>query len=231
MPLLSRRAASAAQGLGLNSSGKVHFSPVTYSAAGTYTFRVPIGNNSVTLTYPTITGMTSTTVAVTQNTDVTVTIGDYAAASSFGATTIPAYAKTVLNHTGGNIDSYLNQTFAVATTSVITVSASGGNGTVSTTINNAGIYFNYDAEGNQGDFGEDITMSTVPIATLVGTFRVVGNITSSRGESGVSIYTQPTSGNSYRASISVSEGGYSNYPVGYNVSLQQVGYVQISEVL
>lgn len=231
MPLLSRRAASAAQGLGLNSSGKVHFSPVTYSAAGTYTFRVPIGNNSVVLTYPTTSGMVSTTVNVTQNTDVTVTIGSYAATSSFGATTIPAYSKTVLNHTSGNVDANLTQTFAVATTNVITVTASGGNSTVSSAINGAGIYFNYDREDNQGDFSETITMSTVPISTLVGSYRIVGTVTSSRGESSVEIYTQPTSGNSYRATTNVTEGGYSNYPVLYNVSLQQVGYIQISEVL
>jgi hypothetical protein len=229
MPLLSRRATSAAQGFGLNSSGKVHFSPVTYSTAGTYTFRVPVGNNSVVLTYPTVTGMTSTTVAVTQNTDVTVTIGNYAVASSFGATTIPAYTKTVLNHTSGNIDNTLSQTFAVATTSVITATSSGTNGTVSAAINAAGIYFNYDGEGNQGDFSETITVSTVPIATLVGTFRAVGNVTSSRGESTCTITTQPTSANSYRASHTTTEFGYSNYPVLFNVALQQVGYLQISE--
>jgi hypothetical protein len=231
MPLLSRRASSAAQGLGLTSSGRVPFSPVVYSTAGTYTFRVPIGNNSVVLTYPTITGMVSTTISVAQNSDVTVTIGDYAVDSSFGATIIPAYTKTVLNHTGGNIDNTLSQTFAVATTNVTTVTSTGTNGTVSTAMNNGGIYFNYDGEGNQGDFSEALTVSTVPIATLVGTYRAVGNVTSSRGESTCTINTQPTSGNSYRASHTTSEYGYSNYPVLFNIALQQVGYLQISEAI
>lgn len=225
MPLLSRRAASAAQGLGLNSSGRVNFSPVVYSTAGTYTFRVPIGNNSVVLTYPTTTGMVSTTVAVTQNTDVTVTIGTYAATSSFGATTIPAYSKKVLDHTSGNVDAVLQQTFAVATTNVITSTGSGNNSSVSTTINNAGIYFNYDQETNQGDFSETITISTVPTATLVGTFRVVGTTSSSS----IDFPTQPTAGNSYRATVLVGEGEYSNRAVTYSVTLQQVGYIRISQ--
>lgn len=225
MPLLSRRSASSAQGLGLNSSGRVNFSPVVYSTAGTYTFRVPIGNNSVVLTYPTTTGMVSTTVDVTQNTDVTVTIGDYAATSSFGATTIPAYSKKVLDHTSGYIDNILKQTFAVATTNVITSTASGTNSTVSTTINNAGIYFNYDEESSQGDFSETITVSTVPIATLVGTYRVVGTTSSSE----ITFPTQPTAGNSYRATVRVGEYEYSSRAVTYSVTLQQVGYIQISQ--
>lgn len=229
MPLLSRRAASAAQGLGLNSSGKVHFSPVTYSTAGTYTFRVPIGNNSVILTYPTTTGMVSTTVSVTQNTDVTVTIGDYAATSSFGATTIPAYSKKVLDHTSGNVDSRLDQTFSVATTSVATVTSSGKNSTIVSAMTAGGIYFNYDQETAQGDFSETITVSTVPIATLVGTYRVVG-YTPTSGSS-ITVATQPSSGNSYRASTQVGEGNYSNNPVLFDVTVQQVGYLQISEVI
>ena len=44
MPLLARRAATAAQGFGLNSSGQVKFSPQIYSTAGTFSFTVPIGN-------------------------------------------------------------------------------------------------------------------------------------------------------------------------------------------
>lgn len=225
MPLLSRRSASSAQGFGLNSVGKIPFSPVVYSTAGTYTFRVPIGNNSVVLTYPTTTGMVSTTVAVTQNTNVTVTIGDYAATSSFGATTIPAYSKKVLDHTSGNVDNILQQTFAVATTNVITSTGSGNNSSVSTTINNAGIYFNYDEETNQGDFGETITISTVPISTLVGTYRVVGTTSASE----ITFPTQPTAGNSYRATVRVGEYEYSNRAVTYSVTLQQVGYIRISQ--
>ena len=230
MPLLSRRAASSAISYGLTSIGRVRFLPQIYSVAGNYTFKVPAGNNSVVLTYPTPTGIVTNTVAVTPNTDVAITIGTYAVNSSFGATTIPAYQKVVLNHTSGNVDANLSQTYAVATTNAITVTTSGTNGPVSTAINAAGIYFNYDVENAQGDFAETLTVATVPIATLLGTYRVIGAVTSSRGESSCDISIQPAPANSYRASSNVTEGGYSNYPVLYNVTLQQIGYLQVSGI-
>jgi hypothetical protein len=231
MPLLSRRAASAAQGLGLNSSGKVHFSPVTYSTAGTYTFRVPIGNNSVKLTYPTITGMVDTTVTVTQNSDVTVIIGTYGVASSFGATSIPAYTKKVLDHTSGNVDSQVTQTFSVATTSVATVTTTNtGNSASTSNMNAAGIYFVTDSESSQGDFPETVTISTVPISTLVGTYKITPTLRAG-GEPSFTTLAEPTSANSYRAQYQVGEGAYSNNAVSFSIALEQVGYIQISEVI
>jgi hypothetical protein len=229
MALLQRISGRSARGFGLTSISRVRFSPQTYSTIGNYTFRIPPGNNSVVLTYPTPTGMVSTTIATIPNTDVAITVGDYGINSSFGATTIPAYTKTVLNHTSGNVDANLSQTYAVATTNAITVTSTGTNGTVSTAMNSGGIYFTYDAENSQGDFSETITVSTVPIATLLGTYRALGAVTSSRGESSCTITVQPTAANSYRASSNVTEGGYSNYPVLYNVILQQIGYLQVSE--
>jgi hypothetical protein len=50
MPFLGRKATTAAQGFGLNSSGKVKFDKQEYTTAGTYTFTVPTGNNSVIIT-------------------------------------------------------------------------------------------------------------------------------------------------------------------------------------
>lgn len=206
----------------------------TYSIPNTYTLAIPAGITSVNVTYPTITGLVTQSYTVTPLTNLTITIGDYGANSTVtggtGTVTMPAYSKVVFNHTAGNVDANLTQTFSVATANVATASTTNTTqGPSATNLNVNGIFFSTDFENNQGDFGESITISTVPIATLVGTYRMVGEITSSRGASGFSSGpTLPTPANNWRSQFNITETGFSNFLVLWNIRVEQQGYFLIS---
>lgn len=203
---------------------------VVYSTPGTRTYTIPNGVTSLRVSYPTPSGIVNSTLAVTPGEVLNVVTGDYNVASSVGALSIPAYSQVVYNHTAGNVDDNLRQTFSVATTNAATASTTNTQNAASTTnLNVNGIFFSVDFENNQGDFGESITISTVPIATLVGTYRMVGTITSSRGQSGFSIGpTLPTAANSWRSQFNITESGFSNFLVLWNIRVEQQGWVQIT---
>jgi hypothetical protein len=203
---------------------------VVYSTPGTRTYTVPFGVTSLRVSYPTPSGIVNSTLAVTPGEVLNVVTGDYNVASSVGALSIPAYSQVVYNHTAGNVDNNLRQTFSVATTNAATASTTNTQNAASTTnLNVNGIFFSVDFEDNQGDFGESITISTVPIATLVGTYRMIGTITSSRGQSGFSIGpTLPTAANSWRSQFNITEFGFSNFLVLWNIRVEQQGWVQIT---
>lgn len=200
---------------------------VAYSSVGTYSFTVPAGVYSIFVTYPTTTGNITTSVAVTPNQTIPITIGDYAATSSFNGQTLPAYTKAVLNHFSGNVDAQVTQTFDVASTTSITFTTNGTQNAASfNNFNAVGIYFNTDSETAQGDFGESVTISTVPRSTLLGNFRITGVASGSGGF--VSFITQPTIASNYRCQYQIGEGNRSNNPVVWTMTLEQQGYVSIS---
>jgi hypothetical protein len=200
-----------------------------FSTVGSTSWTPPPGVYSVAVTHPTITGLVTTTISCTPTVPISVSIGDYGSSSAFGSITMPIYDKIVFNHSAGNIDDYLIQTFTVATTAVASASTSGTRQAASATnLNVNGIFFATNTETNQGDFTESVQISTVPISTLVGTFRTAGELTSSRGESSATILQQPAAGNNWRTQVQVTEFGYSNYPVTFTVRAQQQGYFSIT---
>jgi hypothetical protein len=199
----------------------------SYSSVGTYSFTVPAGVYSIFVNYPTTTGVVTTSVAVTPGQVLPITIGDYAATSSFNGQTLPAYSKVVLNHFSGNVDAQVTQTFDVASTTSITFTTNGTtNGPSFNNFNAVGIYFNTDSESAQGDFGESVTIDTVPRNTLLGNFRITAFVTGSQGY--LSFLTQPTIASNYRCQYQIGEGARSNNPVQWTMTLEQQGYVSIS---
>lgn len=204
-----------------------------YSGSGTYSYTVPFGVTTLQIKSPLITGMNSQNITVTPGQILTISCGNYNSQSTVTGTgvsvTIPAYSKTVFTHSSGNIDNTLTQTFTVATTNVANASTTNTTqGPSSTNLNVNGIFFQTNGEGNQGDFQETVQISTVPISTLVGVFTTVGEITSSRGQSSATIEQQPSGANSWRARFTVTEFGYSNFPVAFRINIQQQGWVQIT---
>lgn len=202
---------------------------VIYSTPGTRTYTVPAGVTSLRVSYPTTSGMVNTTLAVTGGQLLNVVTGDYNVASSVGTLSIPAYSKIVFNHSAGNVDNTLTQTFTVATTNVANASTTNTNQSGSSAnLNVNGIFFQTNGEGNQGDFGETVQISTVPISTLIGNYRTFGEITRSTGASTATIEQQPTAGNSWRARFTVTEFNYSNTLVTFRIIVEQQGWVQIT---
>jgi len=121
MPLLGRKAAIAAQGFGLNSSGKVKFAKQEYTVAGSYTFTVPTGNNAVIVTasggggagqvsyfnagsYSQSNGGDGGTTTVTNGAfNITANGGGGGSSGSTGGTvSITGATSTTLNQTGGS---------------------------------------------------------------------------------------------------------------------------------
>lgn len=225
----------AAGGNGLIIIKPITQTVATYSTPNTFTYAVPAGVTSLNVSYPTTTGLVNTTYTVTPLTNLTITIGDYGASSTItggtGTITMPAYNKAILTHTSGNIDLDLTQTFTVATTNVITASASGTNGPVTTTYTAAGLYFNTDVETNQGDFSEVSSISTVPIASLVGTYEMYFSTAPTGSGSSLTVTqaaTLPTAANSWRTQYTIRENNSSNHPATYVISIRQKGYFLIS---
>ena len=89
-----------------------------------------------------------------------------------------------------------------------------------------GIYFNTDSETAQGDFGESVTISTVPKSTLIGNFQLTAAVQLSGGY--LASLGQPTAANNYLSQYQIGEGNRSNNPVTWQIQLTQQGYVRLS---
>jgi hypothetical protein len=204
---------------------------LTYSSPGTNVWTVPPGLYSINVTFPATTGLITTTMAVTPGSSITITTGDYGVASTIAnisqTITTPAYSTQVLNHFSGNVDAELGQTFSVATDTSITYTTNGTGQTDSTNnFASVGIYFVTNSESRQGDFGEYVTISTVPKSTLLGNFQVSMAVQLSGGY--LAALSQPTVANGYLCYYDVGEGNRSNNPVTFQATLTQQGYVRIS---
>jgi len=199
----------------------------SFSSVGTTNFTVPAGVYSIFVSYPTTTGIVTTSVAVTPAQVIPITIGDYAATSSFNGQTLPAYSKVVLNHFSGNVDAQVTQRFTIATTTSITYTTNGTNNAGSyNNFNAVGIYFETTSETAQGDFGESVTIDTVPSSSLIGNYRITAFVTGSGGY--LSYLNQPSAATSYICEYQIGEGNRSNNPVQWTMTLEQQGYVSIS---
>ena len=200
-----------------------------FSGTGDFEWTPPPGVTSVTVTFPTTTGLVTTTISCTPLVPINVSLGAYGSSSTFGSVTAPAYTKTVFNHSAGNMDDILRQTFTVATTAVTSASTTlTTNGPSATNLNVNGIFFQTTQETNQGDFQETVQISTVPISTLVGVFRTRGEIIISTGASSCTIEQQPSAANNWRTSFLVTEGNYSNTLVTFIIIAEQQGYFSIT---
>lgn len=146
MPLLSRRAVSAAQGFGLTSSGKVKFSKQEYTTPGTYTFKVPVGNYAIKVTTVgaggggggnntsgNISGGTgggsggyyqNQTITVTSGESLTITVGTGGYGGNYRFNANYAYAP----NNPGTYDGGPGGTTSIARGATVLYSATGGGG-------------------------------------------------------------------------------------------------------
>jgi hypothetical protein len=197
-----------------------------FSTVGSTSWTPPPGVYSVTVTYPTITSLVTTTLSCTPSVPISVSIGDYGSTSSFGSVTMPVYDKQVFAWSG-NIDANLDQTIQVASTNILTYSDSGGNAGLNAGAAAAGLYFNVDFENNHGDLGEAINIDTVPISTLLGTFECYYAYHNGR-EANQTITAQPTAVNLYRLSLHDADGNRSEGSYNAGLNIRQQGYFSIT---
>lgn len=203
------------------------FTPITYTSPGTYSLTIPAGKTSVTVAYPSISGLVSSTVSVVPFSTYTVTVGDYGFGSSFGVFNAPAFVLNVTEN-ATNVDQspglYIDQ--EVATSVTRTFTGSGTQDTLEPAALAAGIYYNEYNEGNQGDFIATVTLRTTAISYLTNSYRV--EVTSFTGRGSYDVPTQPSSGNGYRYTIRIFDPAASNAAYTFTTQLQQIVSLSIS---
>ena len=168
----------------------------TYSTTGIFTYVVPNQVTSLTLQYPTTTGIQNYSMSVTPNRVLPGYIGTYGGVSTFNGYTVPAYDKQVM-HVGYNVDSYMQLyvswanygggTFPSGATDTPIIDGYGNliyNGISNgwTGAINGTIAYNYAApnglvfvadQGYHGDLGANAILTPALIDTLTNSFRLV----------------------------------------------------------
>jgi len=204
-------------------------STVTYSSVGTFSYPVPAGVTNVNIAYPTTSGLANTTRAVTPGSNVTVVIGGFGAASSFGGFALPVYSVNV-GSVATNVDQapglFIQQD--VATSVARSFSGTGFSAELNAAAAAAGIYYLEYNEGSQGDFPATVTLNTVAISTLINSYQVA--ITSFTGRGSFNLFQQPSAGNAYRYGISISDPEGSNAPYTYTATLRQIVSLAVTPV-
>lgn len=197
-------------------------STTTYSSPGTYTYTVPAGITSLQIRYPTVSGLTTSTISVTPGASYTVTIGSYGSGSSFGGLlSTSAYDKTILGWSG-NVDAEIYVTVGSGTASGNTYSGSGNASTLSSGASAAGCYYAEASEGWHGDLNATIGITTALSATFVNSLQATVTNFSGRGGSAAYVSTQPSSGNSYQTTVYAYDSDRGEGGQSWNILLQQI---------
>lgn len=198
----------------------------TFSTVGATSWTPPPGVYSANVTYPTTSGLVTTTLSVTPGSAISVNIGDYGSSSTFGSVTMPAYDKAVFAFQG-NVDAQLTQQVQIATNTPTSYSGSGNNSTITSGATSNGIYYNVSYEGWHGDLGAGVQINPVLISTLLTTFECYFSYHAGREANNV-IDTQPSAGNSYQLGVSQYDGNRSEGYYENTLNLRQKGYFSIT---
>jgi hypothetical protein len=198
----------------------------TFSAVGSTSWTPPPGVYSVDVTYPSTSGLVTSSLSVTPGIAVSISVGDYGSSSTFGSVTAPAYDKAVFAFQG-NVDAQLTQQVQVATTTATSYSGSGNNSTITSGATANGIYYNVSYEGWHGDLGAGVQINPVLISTLLTTFECYFSYHAGREANNV-IDTQPSASNSYRLGVSQYDGNRSEGYYENTLNLRQKGYFSIT---
>jgi hypothetical protein len=196
----------------------------TFTTPGISNWTVPADVTSVRLTYPTTDGLVITTQSVTPGQIISVTVGDYAQSSAFGATSIPGFTKQVFRYVG-NIDHITDIDLSIATATGSPLTIGGYNAGQIAGAKAAGITYDVTYEGWHGDLYSELYFTPVPTSTVLTNINLT---TGGGGRYGApSVLTQPTRANPV-ASVRVAydpgsgEGSYDS-----TLTLTQQGYIRL----
>ena len=192
---------------------------VSYVNPGSYTFTVPVGKFSVNVSYPTVSGIVTTAYSVTPGQNITVTIGDFGAGSSFGSLSAPAFSFQTFSFSG-NVDhvDYFSITAGSPSGGAVSNGGSAYNHQVAAA--SIGITLSEYSEGYHGDLYSDIYVNSVPNSTLINTTRIYGQYISGRYQYEL-VQQQPTASNGFTYIVSPYDPGRSEGYYNYNIYLQQ----------
>jgi hypothetical protein len=200
----------------------------TFTTLGTSNWTVPDDVTSVRVTYPTTTGLVSTTQSVTPGQVISVTVGNYGETSTFGGITIPIFEKQVFSYIG-NIDHVKNNVVQVATPTGVSYSGSGDNGTLTAGAAAVGISYTDGGpgEGWHGDLSATVSITPVKLETMLNNVQVFRSSGSGRQISNYGFAAHPAASNSYimqdvQYDTFGGEGSYS-----FTTTLQQQGYIRL----
>lgn len=199
---------------------------VSYVNPGTYTFTVPIGKFSVNVSYPTISGIVTTAYSVTPGQNITVSIGDFGAGSSFGTLNAPVFNKDVFSFSG-NVDDHDYFSIGAGAATAASVSSSGSAYTHQVNAASVGITLSEYSEYYHGDLSSSITVSAVPNSVLINTTRIYGTYSSGRYQYDL-VQQQPTASNGYTYIVTPYDPGRSEGYYAYTITLQQQVSITVS---
>ena len=193
---------------------------VTYTT-GSGTFTVPNGIYTLTVSYPTTSGIVSTAVSVTPAQVISYSIGGFGSQSTFGGVNTGVWDKQIATF-AGNVDNApgLNSVWGVQTSGGYSYSGSGGASALAAGAAAAGCYYYEYGEQSHGDLGATISITTATSATVTNSIQVYLSAFSGRGSYGIT--AQPTSGNSYQATITLYDPDRSEGYYTYTMNLQQI---------
>jgi PKD repeat protein len=195
----------------------------SYNAPGSYLYVVPTGVTSITYSYlsqSSASGLGSNTVAVTPGQNILVGIGVAGAISNIGGLTVPAFNATVVQFSG-DVDRLLYQDIMVATTSLTSYSGVAGSAALTAGAGAAGIYYAETVETSQGDKAASIVLTPVVKSALL--TAPVASITAMTGRGSVSVFTQPTPGNNFIATVHIDDDAFVDpASYSYTMTLQHV---------
>jgi hypothetical protein len=171
---------------------------IAFTTAGAFTFTVPTGVTSLSVSYPTTSGITTTALSVTAGQVLSGNIGNYGSGSTFSTITAPAYTADVAT-LSAVIDSELGINYGVSTGS-----------------------FAVYVETNHGTLAKSHTSTPVSATTLVGNIQAILTNNLYPGSTyPTNVASQPTVANGYIASVYAVHTPNGEGTISYTVTLQQ----------
>ena len=219
-------------GAASDTNGSVTISYTAVGSAGVELWTVPTGVTKLTVSYPTPAGFVTQLFPVTAGETISVKLGNFGQPSTItglsGVLSLPAYDTQVFSYSG-NVDHIIAQDVQVATATPTSYTGSGSNSTLTAGATAAGITYNVTYEGWHGDLGATISITPVPISTLIQPVQVYVKSGSGRQFPSAHTYQQQPSAangyimNDYQGDYYGGEGGYS-----WTTNIQQQGYISIT---
>lgn len=217
--------------------GKSQVRTVTYTS-GSGNFIVPGYVNSITVSYPTSTGTVYNTYSVIPNQQIAYYIGQsvydpyygiWDLVTTFNGVNYPSYRKQVATF-AGNVDQNIGlySTWGVATTNGNSYSGAGYQSDLYNGAQAAGCFYQETGEGAHGDLYATITMNTMTTALFDGNTLANAYLVNVSGRGTVSLTTQPTVANSYRATVAIGDPQPSEGYYTYELWMQQATPITIT---
>lgn len=190
-----------------------------WATPGSFSFTVPEGVYSLTVQYPTMTQLVTTTLAVTPGQVVPVTIGNYGAESVIGSIHTGVFQRNVISWSG-NVDHRVRIYFRSYTTNGTTATYTGKRPALNTSFASVGIYYDEGNEIFHGDLISSVTITTFPAAVMSNSSQILFSATTGRGTK--EIYQHPSAANDWVGVFGFADGSSNEGYYTASVAFSQI---------